>query len=289
MLACCWVKMYIFLSFPGWIHFWTSASILCLFLKAELWVSATREHLYLSRNHIYNLYQLATVICILHDIQPSCFLSSSFLPTHQPQLDQVLKFSNMYSTALISLLPLASFTYALPQNAVSYTPDACGSAIQNQPGSPTDSCNTPIAASNGSPQIYGAYLDDNPSYSYGPPPSVPLGWTSNCSQSITDLCNQLSGNTDALKNTWTWNSDGTNCQVGMWIPDPSTGAAKFPTSTMCDELVLTPLVSAVAAQASADSKTNRGSVNIAIGNFPTSKTQTGGQLDSGYPGWIVQG
>ncbi|KAL8709759.1 MAG: hypothetical protein Q9220_005545 [cf. Caloplaca sp. 1 TL-2023] len=112
-----------------------------------------------------------------------------------------------------------------------------------------------------------------------------------CFDAVSDLCNHFATPSSSLNyNAWTWATGAKGCQVGMWlVPSPS---APLPTMEECNSTILEPMRNIIEGVVQGDTNYNRGSVNIAIGEFPsgagTKPVTTGVQVDSGSHSWIMQ-
>lgn len=162
---------------------------------------------------------------------------------------------------------------AVPSNG-----DPCGPAIQDNPTYP----NTCAAKVNlvSTPPPYGVYCG-----SEGP---ASINWAA-CEKVFQGVCGGILW-TEYPKGAWVWSDPGTGCAVGTWMPPGSdgkgAGAAMTPSLLRCYDLISQAMIDSCST---ATGGSNMASVNV--GTLPSfsDPSQTGSQVDIGYPSYIVAG
>ena len=152
--------------------------------------------------------------------------------------------------------------------------DPCGPAIQDNPNYPNTCAAKPNLAT--TPQAYGVLCgSDGPSK---------VDWTA-CAKVASGVCENMLW-TEYPKGAWVWNDPGTGCAIGTWMP-VGTGIAMTPSAERCQDLILKAMTDDCSSTPGTSS--NIASVNVrALPSF-SDVTQTGQQVNVGYPSYVVAG
>lgn len=149
--------------------------------------------------------------------------------------------------------------------------DPCGPAIQDNPNYPNTCAAKPNLAT--TPQAYGVLCGSD-----GP---AKVDWTA-CAKVASGVCENMVW-TEYPKGAWVWNDPGTGCAIGTWMP-VGTGIAMTPSAERCQDLILKVMTDDCSSTSS-----NVASVNVrALPSF-SDVTQTGQQVNVGYPSYVVAG
>ena len=176
------------------------------------------------------------------------------------------------------ILPPATSQTSTAASAVPSNGDPCGPAIQDKPNYP-NTCAAEVSLVT-TPAPYGVYCgSDGPSS---------INWAA-CEKVFQGVCGGILW-TEYPKDAWVWSDQGTGCAVGTWMPHGSdgkgAGAAMTPSLLRCYDLI---------SQAMIDScSTATGGSNIAsvnVGTLPSfsDPSQTGSQVNIGYPSYVIAG
>ena len=150
--------------------------------------------------------------------------------------------------------------------------DPCGPKTQDNPNYPNTCAAKPNLAT--APQAYGVLCgSDGPSK---------IDWTA-CAKVASGVCENMIW-TQYPKGAWVWSDPGTGCAIGTWMPVGS-GTAMTPSAQRCQDLI----IKAMTDDCSSTSSSNVASVNVrALPSF-SDVTQTGQQVNVGYPSYVIAG
>lgn len=150
-------------------------------------------------------------------------------------------------------------------------PDPCGPAQQKSTFFNT--CNTKVSLTN-TPSQYGVLCQSSG--------TTPITYTS-CATSYVVMCKNIAqfGSTFDT-DEWVWLQEGT-CAVGVFMPS-GMSAAQWPSQSDCETNIFQAMVDSCSTTTTLS---NLGSVNLAQWPSFTDKTQTGQQVEFGYPSYMI--
>ena len=203
-------------------------------------------------------------------LQSSMISSSSLSPTSTSQPPSAISAVPSLPAAH-SELPIGSSSLTSSTPAASPTNgDPCGPKVQES-GFP-NTCNAKVELTTTVSQ-YGVYC--------GSSGSGNLVYAM-CSGLYSALCKTMQ-HANFPTAAWVWADGGDNCAVGVWVPAPQ-GAAMIPSVDRCENSIY----AAMAGSCSNPSQLNNvASVNLATLPSFSDKTQTGSQVNAGYPSYIL--
>ena len=176
------------------------------------------------------------------------------------------------------ILPPATSQTSTAASAVPSNGDPCGPAIQDNPNYP----NTCAAKVNlvTTPAPYGVYCGSD-----GP---ASINWAA-CEKVFQGVCGGIPW-TQYPKGAWVWSDPGTGCAVGTWMPPGSDGkgasAAMTPSLLRCYDLISQVMVDSCST---ATGGSNIASVNVVTLPSFSDPSQTGSQVNVGYPSYVIAG
>ena len=190
---------------------------------------------------------------------------------------------NASSSALASLIVTPTTTpvpvvtppaASLSSTAMTAAPsngDPCGPLVQDNPNYP-NTCNAKVNLTT-TPEAYGVYCgSDAPSSTK---------WTG-CDAAYRTTCHNILL-TEYPKGVWVWTDPGAGCAVGVWMPTGSDSALT-PSIDRCETLIFKAMADICSTTTD---PSNVASVNLNTLPSFSDKTQTGSQVNVGYPSYLL--
>ena len=214
------------------------------------------------------------------------FLAPAAPPaTSLPSVAPVLVPIAPPATSLTSIAPVIAPVAIPPATSLTSTAasaapidgDPCGPAIQDNPNYP-NTCDAKVNLVT-APATYGVYCgSDGPNS---------VDWAA-CGAAYSETCSNIPW-AKFPKGAWVWTDSENGCVIGVWMPagtdGAGSGAAMTPSVTRCTDLIF----SMMTGSCSLPGQYNVASVKLNTLPSFTDPTQTGSQLNVGYPSYIIAG